>query len=117
MRKRKGMNPQKAPAAHDWRTTDLDEIARRKIRAQEARFRIVNTDPRQPIHSTFDVHSGEDRRYSVEVRNAVTREVFCSCVDFREGTEGSVPHNDISLRLDMASAQTEKSSIDRQEEQ
>jgi hypothetical protein len=92
MRKRKGTNPQKAPAAHDWRTTDLDEIARRKLRAQEARFRIVNTDPRHPIHSTFDVHSGEDRRYSVEVRNAVTREVFCSCVDFRVNDLGTCKH-------------------------
>jgi len=83
MRRRNAKKPQKVPAVHDWRTTDQDEIARRQLRAREAGFRIVNTDPRHPVHSTFHVHSGEDRRYGVEVRNAATREVYCSCVDFR----------------------------------
>lgn len=92
MRQRKPKATQNAPATYDWRTTDQDEIARRVIRAQEAGFRIVNTDPRHPVHSTFQVHSGADRRYGVEVRNAATREVFCTCVDFRVNGLGTCKH-------------------------
>ncbi len=93
MRKRKVKKKTvSAPAAHDWRTTDQDEVVRRQIRAKEGRFRIVNTDPRHAIHSTFHVHSGEDRRYSVELRDATQREAVCSCVDFRVNGLGTCKH-------------------------
>ncbi|MGE3312912.1 MAG: SNF2-related protein [Limisphaerales bacterium] len=92
MRKRKGKKTLSAPSAHDWRTTDQDEVTRRQIRAKEGRFRIVNTDPRHPIHSTFHVHSGEDRRYSVEFRDAARRDAVCSCVDFRVNGLGTCKH-------------------------
>jgi hypothetical protein len=33
------------PPAHDWRTTDEDEINRRRKRAREESFVIRNTEP------------------------------------------------------------------------
>lgn len=47
----------KTSAVYDWRTTDQQEIDRRKIRAQEERFLISNKDPKFPIFSTFKVAS------------------------------------------------------------
>ncbi len=45
------------PAAElDWRTTDQEEIERRRQRARDERPRVVNLDPRHPIFSNFAVH-------------------------------------------------------------
>ncbi len=41
------------PSAHNWRTTDEDEINRRRLRAQTEEFRIANADARHPIFSNF----------------------------------------------------------------
>ena len=46
------------PSPHNWRTTDEDEINRRRARAQTEEFRISNADPRHPIFSNFRVRSG-----------------------------------------------------------
>ena len=59
----------KLPSAHDWRTTDTDEINKRRLRAREETFVIANLDPRHPIFSNFRVRSGSGLTYSVEVRD------------------------------------------------
>jgi len=91
-RKRKKAGDVDVPPMHDWRTSDQDEIARRRLRAIEGHFRISNTDARHEIHSTFEVRSGEDRMYEVEVRDAARREVHCTCVDFRVNGLGTCKH-------------------------
>ena len=35
------------PPPTDWRTTDADELAKRRLRAREERHRITNLDPAQ----------------------------------------------------------------------
>jgi superfamily II DNA or RNA helicase len=80
------------PPAQDWRTTDADEILRRRLRAREGRFRVENTTPAHPVHSTFLVHSARDRRYLVEIRDARSREAVCECVDFRVNGLGTCKH-------------------------
>src|SRR5262245_39501913 len=35
----------KTPSPHDWRTTDADEINKRRLRAREELFTISNSDP------------------------------------------------------------------------
>ena len=57
------------PSVHNWRTTDLDEINRRKARAQTEEFRVANADPRHPIFSNFRIQSGSGLNYSVEIRD------------------------------------------------
>ncbi len=108
------------PPAHDWRTTDHDEIERRRLRAREGRFRIENLDPRHPILSTFLVHSASDRRYSVEVRNAAEREAGCDCVDFRVNGLGTCKHVEavwlhLTRRASKAFRQASKSGSKRLE--
>src|ERR1022692_3932343 len=73
----------KLPPAHDWRTTDTDEINKRRQRAQEESFVITNSTPVHPIFSNFRVKSASGLTYSVEVRDLMGRQFACDCVDFR----------------------------------
>ena len=80
------------PPAHDWRTTDEDEIARRRLRARTEPFQIRNCDPAHPIFSNFIVKSGSGLTYSVEVRDLRLRQFACNCVDFRINGLGTCKH-------------------------
>src|SRR5258708_3922202 len=80
------------PSPHDWRTTDADEINRRRLRAREESFRITNADPAHPIFSNFRVQSASGMTYSVEVRDLRQRHFACDCVDFRINGLGTCKH-------------------------
>ncbi len=80
------------PPVDDWRTTDQDEITRRRLRAQEEAPRIENRDERFPIFSNFDVHSQSGVTYSVEIRDLERRQFSCECVDFRVNGLGTCKH-------------------------
>ena len=82
----------KPPSAHDWRTTDTDEIAKRRQRAREESFAITNLTPAHPIFSNFRVKSGSGLTYSVEVRDLAARQFACDCVDFRINGLGVCKH-------------------------
>ncbi|MCI0419389.1 MAG: hypothetical protein L0312_09240, partial [Acidobacteria bacterium] len=71
------------PQPHNWRTTDEDEVNRRRLRAESESFRIVNEDASHPIFSTFRVGSGSGLSYSVEIRSLLQRKFSCACVDFQ----------------------------------
>jgi superfamily II DNA or RNA helicase len=81
-----------APAVHNWRTTDEDEINRRRLRARTESFLIQNSDPAHPIFSNFRVKSGSGLTYSVEVRDVRQRQFACECVDFRINGLGTCKH-------------------------
>ncbi len=80
------------PAIHDWRTTDEDEINRRRLRARTETFRIFNGQPVHPIFSNFSVGSGSGLTYAVEVRDLRQRHFACDCVDFRINGLGTCKH-------------------------
>ena len=80
------------PPADDWRTTDQDEINRRRLRAREEAPNVVNRDGRYPVYSNFDVHSGSGVKYSVEIRDLDRRRFNCDCVDFRVNGLGTCKH-------------------------
>ena len=80
------------PQPHNWRTTDEDEVNRRRLRAESESFRIVNDDPSHPIFSTFRVGSGSGLHYSVEIRSLRHRKFACSCVDFQINGLGTCKH-------------------------
>jgi len=87
------------PSAHNWRTTDEDEIARRRLRARTESFQIRNCDPAHPIFSNFSVKSGSGLTYSVEVRDVRARHFACDCVDFRINGLGTCKHVEAVLLL------------------
>src|SRR5215471_15874455 len=80
------------PSPHNWRTTDEDELNRRRLRARTEEFCIANIDPRFPILSNFRVQSGSGMTYSVEIRDVRQRQFACDCVDFRINGLGTCKH-------------------------
>ena len=90
---------EKAPAHHDWRTTDADEINKRRQRAREEKFKIQNLDPQHPVFSNFSVHSASGLCYSVEIRDLMRRQFSCNCVDFRINRLGTCKHVEAVLLL------------------
>ncbi|MDD2708601.1 MAG: DEAD/DEAH box helicase [Verrucomicrobiae bacterium] len=82
----------KLPAAHNWKTTDEEEINKRRFRAQTEALRISNTDPRYPVFSTFQVRSPSGLTYSVEIRDVANRLFACDCVDFTSNGLGTCKH-------------------------
>lgn len=89
------------PPAHDWRTTDEDEINRRRLRAREGSFVIRNADARFPVFSNFSVGSGSGLTYAVEIRDVVGRQFACTCQDFRKNGLGTCKHVE-AVRLHLA---------------
>src|SRR5438128_9363702 len=82
----------KVPSPHDWRTTDADEINKRRLRAREEPFTISNADPQHPIFSNFRIESGSGLTYSVEIRDLRQPQFACDCVDFRINGLGTCKH-------------------------
>ncbi len=83
---------QQLPPVDDWRTTDQDEINRRRLRARQESPLVSNRDPLHPIFSNFEVHSQSGVTYSVEVRDLARRQYQCECVDFRVNGLGTCKH-------------------------
>ncbi len=80
------------PPAHDWRTTDADEINRRRLRAQTERFTIRNLEADAPVFSRFQVGSATGMTYAVEIRDVAGRRFACECVDFTANGLGTCKH-------------------------
>jgi superfamily II DNA or RNA helicase len=87
----------KLPSIHNWRTTDEDEIARRRHRAKTESLRVRNLDSRFPIFSNFAVKSESGLTYSVEIRSISQRTFSCNCVDFRINALGTCKHVEATL--------------------
>jgi hypothetical protein len=82
----------KIPPLQDWRTTDEDEVNRRRLRAVEEQPRISDLEPREKIFSNFEVQSPSGLTYQVEIRDIAGREFACTCVDFRINGLGTCKH-------------------------
>jgi len=80
------------PSPANWRTTDLDEVNRRRQRARDESFLINNQDERHAVFSNFRVKSASGLSYSVEIRDVAGREFACDCVDFRTNGLGTCKH-------------------------
>jgi hypothetical protein len=106
------------PSQHNWRTTDSDEINRRRIRAREEQARIENISPAHPIFSNFRVQSPSGMVYSVEIRDVAQRHFACTCVDFRINGLGTCKHvegvlNHLHARFSRKLTQALKTGSDR----
>jgi len=91
------VSPEKAPSSYDWRTTDEDEIERRRYRAKTEQMRIRNLDPHYPVYSNFEVKSSSGLSYTVEIRSISRRRFSCNCVDFRINALGTCKHVEATL--------------------
>ena len=80
------------PPVHDWRTTDQDEINKRRLRARTEALLVANTEAAHPIFSNFCVKSASGMTYAVEIRDLTQRQFACDCVDFRVNGLGTCKH-------------------------
>ncbi|MCB1676513.1 MAG: DEAD/DEAH box helicase [Halioglobus sp.] len=80
------------PPATDWRTSDADELAKRRLRAREERHRITNFEPEHPIFSNFEVLSPSGMTYRAEIRDLASRQLHCTCTDFAINGLGTCKH-------------------------
>ncbi|MCX6962203.1 MAG: SWIM zinc finger domain-containing protein [Verrucomicrobia bacterium] len=92
------------PPASDWRTSDQDEILKRRIRAREETFRIENLDSAEPIFSNFEIHSASGMSYRAEIRDIAAAQYSCTCTDFRINGLGTCKHIE-ALLLHLARRQ------------
>jgi hypothetical protein len=82
----------KVPPVHDWRTTDQDEINKRRLRARTEALHVTNVDAAHPIFSNFRVKSASGMTYAVEIRDPGQRQFACDCTDFRVNGLGTCKH-------------------------
>jgi superfamily II DNA or RNA helicase len=85
------------PHPHDWRTTDADEINKRRLRAHSEAPEITRLDHRHPIFSNFRIGSASGMTYEVEIRSVLQRLFSCTCVDFRISGLGTCKHVEATL--------------------
>lgn len=86
------------PPVSNWRTTDEDEINRRKLRAVRESMRFRNLTPEHPVYSNFAVESASGQTYEVELRSVGPLVAACTCVDFRVNGLGTCKHVEALLR-------------------
>ncbi len=87
----------KMPSIHNWRTSDEEEIIKRRYRAQTESLKVQNLDPQYPIFSNFAVKSGSGLTYTVEIRSVSQRRFSCNCVDFQINGLGTGTHVEATL--------------------
>jgi superfamily II DNA or RNA helicase len=85
------------PHPHNWRTTDADEINKRRLRAQTEAPRLTRLDHHHPIFSNFRVGSNSGMTYDVEIRSLSQSLFSCTCVDFRTSGLGTCKHVEATL--------------------
>jgi superfamily II DNA or RNA helicase len=75
-----------------WRTTDEDEIARRRWRGTTEIVAVAPAEPEHPLFGTFRVQSGSGGFYEVEVRSLDALVNSCGCIDHRVNGLGTCKH-------------------------
>ncbi len=94
------------PPVSNWRTTDQDEINRRRLRAAKESMRFRNLMPEQPVFSNFNVESASGQTYQVELRHLEPLTSACTCVDFQVNGLGTCKHVEALLRWLRSDAAT-----------
>ena len=82
----------KEPRFQGWKTSDDDEIERRRWRGRTEPMEIVNREPVHGHFGTFDVSSESGRTYSAEIRDLGQLNNSCTCNDFETGGLGTCKH-------------------------
>ncbi|MBE7538427.1 MAG: DEAD/DEAH box helicase [Opitutaceae bacterium] len=101
------MDSKSAPPTHDWRTTDQDEIERRRQRARDENPGIENRTPNHPVFGNFRVQSKSGFTYDVEIRDIKERHFSCTCVDFRINGLATCKHVEaVLIHLEKTGART-----------
>lgn len=99
--KKKGRNPVKGkarkvidrkPSFLGWRTTDEEEVERRRWRGGTDIVSVVALDSEDAHFGAFRVRSSSDSEYIVEIRSLTQLENSCGCRDFETSGLGACKH-------------------------
>src|SRR4051812_41634087 len=91
-----------------WRTTDDEEIERRRQRATTEPLAIEAIEPGHPVFGTFRVGSEGGSSYEVEIRSLTRHDNSCGCPDFQVNGLGTCKHGEAVLnRVRMPKAARE----------
>ena len=79
-------------SSQGWRTTDEDEIERRRQRAAGEPLAVEALEPDHPVFGTFRVSSETGFSYEVEIRSLSERDNSCGCPDYEVNGLGTCKH-------------------------
>ncbi len=81
------------PSLRGWKTTDKEEIERRRSRASVEPISIKPLEPGQSFYGTFIARSRESARtYFVEIRSLTDLENSCQCIDYQTNGLATCKH-------------------------
>jgi hypothetical protein len=83
---------ERKPRVQGWRSTDEDEIERRRERAATERIEVSAAERRYPVFGTYQVGTPSGGQYQVEIRSLSERVNSCSCPDHRVNRLGTCKH-------------------------
>lgn len=89
-----------------WRTSDEDEIQRRRQRAAVEPLAVEALEPDHPVFGTFRVSSETGSAYEVEIRSLYERESSCGCPDYEVNGLGTCKHIEAVLTRVRGSRKT-----------
>jgi superfamily II DNA or RNA helicase len=75
-----------------WRSTDEEEIERRRQRAATEPLAIEPIESAHPVFGTFRVSSDAGSSYEVEIRSLTQHDNSCGCPDFQVNGLGTCKH-------------------------
>ena len=80
------------PRLQGWRTTDEEEIERRRARAASEPIEIAAVEPAEQVFGTYRVGSEGGGLYLVEIRTLSELDNSCDCPDFQVNGLGTCKH-------------------------
>ncbi|MDA2923628.1 DEAD/DEAH box helicase [Acidobacteria bacterium AH-259-L09] len=84
---------ERKPVFRGWKTTDEEEIERRRLRASIEPIIVERLEPQQPFYGTYRTRSKVgDRSYLVEICSLRDLNNSCECPDYRVNGLGTCKH-------------------------
>lgn len=81
------------PPLRGWKTTNEEEIERRRLRASIEPINVEPLEPGQPFYGTFIARSRDSARaYFVEIRSLSAQENSCQCIDYQTNGLATCKH-------------------------
>lgn len=80
------------PSFVGWRTSDEEEIARRRWRGRTEVLAVEALDSADPFFGAYRVRSASGASYEVEIRSLTARENSCGCLDHAVNGLGTCKH-------------------------
>ncbi|HSG38503.1 MAG TPA: SNF2-related protein, partial [Thermoanaerobaculia bacterium] len=108
----RGRKPAGSSRPQGWRTTDEEEIERRRQRAAAEPLTVEALEPRHSVFGTFRVSSETGRSYEVEIRSLSHRDNSCGCPDYEVNGLGTCKHIEAVLTRVRASANKKNARIE-----